>query len=26
VDRDLPVYTQEYQNIRDAARAAMNRE
>ena len=23
VDRDLPVYTEEYQKIRDAARAAM---
>ena len=26
VDRDLPVYTEEYQKIRDAARAAMSGE
>ncbi len=26
VDRDLPVYTEEYQRIRDAARAAMSGE
>jgi 2-oxoglutarate ferredoxin oxidoreductase subunit beta len=24
VDRDLPVYTEEYQRVRDAARAALD--